>query len=51
MYGSVIEIPASPEEFQKFFKHTEKESWLFRGLSVLEKKNDAGNLVWIIFLY
>lgn len=52
--GEVIEIPPDPEEYKQLIKDSQKERWIYRGLSVLEthKKVDGKEEpVWLVFFY
>lgn len=50
MVGHIIEIPAHPLEYKKFIEMSNKEQWIFRGISVLEKETEKGK-VWYLFLF
>jgi hypothetical protein len=51
MAGHVVEIPASPEEYKNLLAHGSKDRWVYRGLSIMEKKNAAGQDVWLVFFF
>jgi hypothetical protein len=51
MKGHVVEIPATPAEYQELLKVGEKENWEYKGASVMERKNLDGETVWLVFFY
>lgn len=55
MIGEIVEIDASHENYTSLLQHAQKNRWIYRGLTILEKsiKDENGNvkLVWNIFFY
>jgi hypothetical protein len=51
MSGHIVEIPATPAEYRNLIEYGKSETWMYRGLSVMESKNAEGQAVWNVFFY
>jgi hypothetical protein len=51
MTGHVVEIPATPDEYKTLMEHAKQDMWVYRGLSVMEKKGADGHSDWLVFFY
>lgn len=51
MTGHVVEIPALPAEYKTLIEHAQKERWMYRGVTVMERVGDDGQKVWLVFFY
>jgi hypothetical protein len=55
MVGEIVEIDATHENYTSLIQHAQKNRWLFRGISILEKKvtDESGKekSVWNLFFF
>jgi hypothetical protein len=55
MVGEIVEIEATHENYTSLMQHAQQNRWVFRGISILEKKitDDSGKekLVWDLFFF
>jgi hypothetical protein len=55
MVGEIVEIDATHENYTSLMQHAQQNRWVFRGISILEKKvtDDSGKekSVWNLFFF
>ena len=51
MQGHVVEIPATPTEYKNLVEHAKTDTWVYRGLTVMDSVDADGQKTWLVFFY